>query len=84
MEKVVYQDLYQFNFLSDPVIAPDGAHAIFAKHNAVEKTNGYTSEVWIIDLQTGQYHPLTTGGDERGAFWLDADTVAFVTGRGKK
>lgn len=84
MEKVVYQDLYQFNFISDPLIAPDGKHAIFARHNAVEETNGYRSEVWVIDLKTGEYHPLTTGGDERGAFWIDADTVAFVTSRGKK
>lgn len=82
MEKVVYQDLYQFNFLSDPVIAPDGAHAIFTRHNAVEETNSYASEIWIIDLKTKEYHALTTGGKERGAFWLDADTVAFVANRG--
>lgn len=83
MEKVVYRDLYQFNFLSDPVISPDGAHAIFAKQNAVEEKNGYTSEIWIIDLKTKEYHALTSGGDERGAFWLDNETVAFVCHREK-
>lgn len=84
MEKVVYQDLYQFNFLSDPVIAPDGEHAIFTKHNAVEETNSYSSEIWVIDLKTNKYHALTTGGKERGAFWLDQDNVAFVCSRGVK
>lgn len=81
MEKVVYQDLYQFNFLSDPVVAPDGAHAIFTRHNAVEESNSYTSEIWIIDLATQKYHPLTTGGKERGGFWIDSDNVAFVANR---
>ena len=84
MEKVVYQDLYQFNFLSDPVISPDKAHAIFTKHNAVEESNSYASEIWIIDLETKEYHPLTTGGKERGAFWLDKDTVVFTANRGKE
>ena len=65
MENVVYQDLYKFNFLSDPVVSPDGAYAIFTKQNAVEESNSYTAELWIIDLTTGKYHPLTTGGKER-------------------
>lgn len=82
MEKVVYQDLYQFNFLSDPVVSPDGAHAIFTKQNAVEESNRYASEIWIIDLTTGKYHPLTTGGKERGGFWVDSENVAFVANRG--
>lgn len=88
MENVVYQDLYKFNFLSDPVVSPDGTHAIFTKQNAVEESNSYTAEIWIIDLTTGKYHPLTTGGKERGGFWIDKDNVAFVanrdTGKDKK
>ena len=81
MENVVYQDLYKFNFLSDPVVSPDGTHAIFTKQNAVEESNTYTGEIWIIDLATKEYHPLTTGGKERGGFWIDKDNVAFVANR---
>ena len=81
MKNVVYQDLYQFNFLSDPVVSPDGTHAIFTKQNAVEDSNSYTAEIWIMDLATKEYHPLTTGGKERGGFWIDADNVAFVANR---
>ena len=81
MENVVYQDLYKFNFLSDPVVSPDGTHAIFTKQNAAEESNTYTGEIWIIDLATKEYHPLTTGGKERGGFWIDKDNVAFVANR---
>lgn len=84
MKKVVYSDLYEFNFLSDIVIAPDGKHAVFTKSNASEEKNGYTSELWLMDLPGGEHRRLTAGDDERGAFWLDERTVAFATGRGKK
>jgi len=83
MKNVVYNDLYQFNFLSDVVISPDGAHAVFTKSNAKEDKNGYVSELWLMDTATGAHKRLTTGGDERSAFWLDNSTVAFSTGRDK-
>lgn len=83
MKKIVYSDLYAFNFLSNVVIAPDGKHAVFTKSNASEEKNGYTSELWLMDLPGGEHRRLTTGGDERGAFWLDERTVAFSTGRGR-
>lgn len=83
MKKIVYSDLYAFNFLSNVVIAPDGKHAVFTKCNASEEKNGYTSELWLMDLPGGEHRRLTTGGDERGAFWLDERTVAFSTGRGR-
>ena len=84
MNKVEYSDLYRFNFLSDVVFSPDGAHAVFAKHHADEEKNGYKSELWLLNCADDSVRRLTTGGDERGAFWLDASTVVFSTGREKK
>lgn len=84
MKPVGYSDLYEFNFLSDIVYAPDGKHAVFTKTVASEEKNGYQSELWILDTASGAYKRLTSGGDERGAFWLDGETVAFSTGRDKK
>lgn len=84
MNTVQYTDLYQFNFLSDIQFSPDGAHAIFTKSNASEAKNGYVSELWLLNTADGTYRRLTTGGEERGAFWLDENTVAFVSDREKK
>ena len=83
MEKIVYQDLYQFHFLSDVVFSPDGAHAVFTKSVADEKKNGYCSELWLLDPATGDHRRLTNGGGERGAFWLDDKTVVFSANREK-
>jgi len=84
MNKVVYSDLYRFDFLSDVVYSPDGAHAVFAKHNADEEKNGYVSELWLLDTDDDTVRRLTTGGDEKGAFWIDDKTVVFSTGRNRK
>ncbi|MBQ4088286.1 MAG: S9 family peptidase, partial [Clostridia bacterium] len=83
MEKVVYSDLYKFNFLSDVVASPDGKKVIFTKTVASEEKNGYASEIWILDVASGEYKKLTNGGEERGGFWLDEKTVVFSGNRDK-
>lgn len=84
MKKIVYQDLYEFHFLSDVVIAPDGAHAVFVKTRADEEKNGYASDLWLLDMKTGDCRRLTVSADAKGPFWLDANTVAFGTKRDQK
>lgn len=84
MNKVTYHDLYQFQFLSNIVFAPDGAHAVFTKSNASEQQNGYISELWLLDAADGSCKRLTSGGEERNAFWLDSKTVAFSANREPK
>ncbi|MBE6994267.1 MAG: S9 family peptidase [Ruminococcaceae bacterium] len=81
MKKVTYSDLYEFNFLSDVSYSPDGKHALFAKHNACEKTNGYKSYIWLLDAETGETKQLTFGGAERGAKWLDNESILFTANR---
>ncbi len=83
MKNIVYNDLYEFNFLSDIVASPDGKHAIFTRTRADEKKNGYVSEIWIMDTATGEYKKLTNMGEERGGFWLDDNTVVFTGSREK-
>lgn len=84
MEKVVYSDLYKFNFLSDVVLSPDGSRAVFTKTNADKAQNGYKSELWLLDVASGAVKRLTAGGGERGAFWLDNETVIFSANREKQ
>ncbi len=84
MKKVTYQDLYEFNFLSDVSYSPDGKHALFAKHNACEDKNGYRSYIWLLDSESGETKQLTFGGDEKGAKWLDNETIVFTSNRGGK
>lgn len=82
MKKIEYHDLYRFHWPSDVRFAPDGQHAVFVRTDASEEKNGYVSDLWLIKLPEGHVRRLTSGGDAREAFWLDARTVAFSTNRG--
>jgi len=81
MKKVTFEDLYSFNFLSDVTASPDGRHIVFQKHNACKETNGYKSYLWLMDTETGAVKPLSFGGGERGAKWLDNETIMFSANR---
>lgn len=80
--QVICEDLYQFRFLSDLKVAPDGRHAVFTVAQAKEEENGYTQGLWLMELPDGKARPLTAGKDEKAAFWLDAETIVFSSGRG--
>ena len=84
MKKVAYEDIYEFNFLSDVSYAPDGKHALFIKQNACKEKNGYKSYIWLLDTESGETKPLTFGGEERSAKWLDNETIMFTSPRGGK
>lgn len=84
MKNVVYNDLFEFNFLSDVAMAPDGKHAIFTRTVASQDKNGYVSEIWILDTVSGAHKKLTNMGEERGGFWLDDNTVVFTGSRDKE
>ena len=64
--------------------SPDGKHALFAKHNADEKKNGYKSYIWLLDTESGETKQMTFGGAERGAKWLDNESFMFTSPRGEK
>ena len=81
MKNIVYNDLFEFSFVSDLAVSPDGKHAIFTRTVASEDKNGYVSEIWIMEVQTGAYKKLTNMGSERGGFWLDDNTVVFSGSR---
>ncbi|MBQ7916243.1 MAG: S9 family peptidase [Firmicutes bacterium] len=84
MKPIVYEDLYQFRFVSDLKMSPDGKHGVFTVTWADEDKNGYKSGLWLLDVESGDYFPLTAGEDEKGAIWLDNDNIVFATGRDKE
>ena len=81
MKPVLREDLYQFQFVSSVAYAPDGRHAIFSKHQADAQTNGYHTQLWLLDPASGACSLLAARGEAKGALWLDAHTVLFTSGR---
>ena len=81
MKKIDFEDIYSFSFLSDITASPDGSRILFSRHEASREKNGYKSYLWLLDTADGTCRPLTSGGGERGAHWIDDSHVMFSASR---
>lgn len=44
---IVSDDIYNFDFASDPQIAPDGSRVLYVKHNILKEEDQYKSSIWL-------------------------------------
>lgn len=84
MKQIGINDFTCYNYPTGMVTAPGGKYAAFAVVNANEKDNCYDSCLWIYNLESGEYRPLTSGKKERNFIWLDGETVLFTAAREKE
>ena len=54
-------DIFDMEYISDPQIAPDGAHIVYARNFKDVMTDGNRSNLWIVKFDGTDNHPLTTG-----------------------
>ena len=81
MEKLRIEDFEKYHFLSDVHLSPDGKHAVFVEQKTDMEKNLYTSYLWLCDTEAKTVSPLTTSGKDRSAYWLDNETILFVSSR---
>lgn len=84
MKQIGINDFTYYNYPTGMVTAPGGRYAAFAVVNANGKDNCYDSCLWIYDLESGAYRPLTSGKKERNFIWLDGETILFTAAREKE
>ena len=82
MERIKAADLYEYRFLSEVTVSPDGAHTAFVARNARPDGQGYESFVWLIDNASGALRRMTGSASDSSLRWLDENTLIFVSGRG--
>ncbi|MEO1260612.1 MAG: S9 family peptidase [Bacteroidota bacterium] len=54
-------DVFQLENISDPQISPDGKHVIYARVFRDIMTDRTLSNLWIVQFDGENHHPLTTG-----------------------
>ena len=74
---VLAEDHFNLRLPGDPQIAPDGRHVAFVRNRADVETDGWISEVCVVDTASGQQVELGRGGQPRWA--PDGRRLALVT-----
>ena len=75
---LVPTDYFDFIFVAEPQVSPDGARILFVKTSVKEDASGRNSHIYIID---GDQAPrrFTQGDGDRQPRWSpDGNTIAFV------
>src|SRR5437773_9175730 len=83
---VAAQDLTRLRGVSDPQILPDGRRVAFVMTTASDDRDEHLSNVWVVDVDGGEPHRLTTGPtkDTLPRWSPDGRWLAFVSDRGAK
>src|SRR5579884_2851575 len=77
---ITEKDIFQFNWIGDPQISPDGSRVAFVKVTVDEKKTGYETSIWSVAI-TGDEPPrrMTDGKHDSSPRWSpDGKWLLFV------
>ncbi len=78
MNVVTPKDLFDFKFVSDFKLSPNGEHGFFLLSMPNEKDNEYKKELWILNTSDNSHSLLIQAGKHGGYTWIDNETILFT------
>src|SRR5262249_31350134 len=77
---ITEKDIFQFNWIGDPQISPDGSRVAFVKVTVNEKKDGYDIAIWSVSMHgTEQPRRMTDGKHDSSPRWSpDGKWLLFV------
>lgn len=71
-------DVFDLEFVSDPQISPDGQHIIYVRNFKDIMTDGNRSNLWMINFDGSNNHPITTGNQNDSSPRWSPDGKKFL------
>ena len=76
---ITEKDLFNFVWIADPQISPDGASVAFVRTTVNDKKDGYNTAIWTVSTATGETRQLTNGPRDTTPRWSpDGKYLVFV------
>ena len=51
---ITEKDIFQFHWVADPQMSPDGSQVVFVQVNVNEKDNKYENSIWAVGSAAGR------------------------------
>ncbi len=80
---ITAEDIYSFQLISEPRFSPDDKSVAYVVTTIDEKSDGYHSSIYVVDLETGSSKRLTTANSTDSSIkWSqDGSKLAFISNR---
>src|SRR6266568_4571084 len=77
---ITEKDLFDFVWIGDPQISPDGTRVAFVRVTVNEKKEGYNTSIWSVPVAGGEEpHQLTKGDHDTAPRWSpDGNFLLFL------
>src|SRR6266404_910876 len=77
---ITEKDLWDFVWIGDPQVSPDGSRVAFVRVTVNEKKEGYNTSIWSVPIAGGEEpHQLTKGDHDGAPRWSpDGKYLLFV------
>ncbi|HEU4794197.1 MAG TPA: hypothetical protein VFT02_01120, partial [Pyrinomonadaceae bacterium] len=76
---ITEKDLFNFVWIGDPQVSPDGSRIVFVRVTVNDKKDGYNTAIWSVATASGETRQLTNGPRDTSPRWSpDGKYLVFM------